>query len=563
MARMIPKVLYSNVSSPGEIELFHKLESAPGTDDWVVLHSLDIARHSTQVRGEADFVIVIPGKGVLVVEVKAHKRVKFENGIWHLGMDPPSDKGPFKQVSGNMHSLMKGMRAFPSLRSVTIGKCVVFTDVEFNQSSPEWHDWEVIDQKKLSLRPVSTLFAAVIDHWRELYRHDHAEPTAEQIKVIENHLRPNFEVFISPRAQRQKLDDEVKRYTEEQYGAIDSMSRNKRVLFEGPAGTGKTMLAIEAARRAQAQGRKILFLCFNRLLGSWLQSETESLEFVKTSTLHGYLREIAGVEAIPNEADSSFWEDLAAKAFEKLVEGNLEPFDELVIDEAQDILLRPGYLDILDLVVKDGLAGGRWRIFGDFEKQAIYNHSDSISLDEVVETRLPGAFVYCLRNNCRNSPRVAALVHQLGGLSPGYSKILRPDDGNNPKQLYYKSQDEQVTKLETELTAIEQSGFKRNEIVVLSPKKSSDCAASKLSREWKERLNPFSTASSNQIRYTTIHSFKGLEAPCVIVTDLEDITNDLFYIAITRTLHRLVLLISERAKPTVTQLLLSNIPRSN
>lgn len=563
MAKMVPSVLYDNVTSPGERELFHKLEKDPGTAGWVVFHSLDIARHMTQVRGEADFVIVIPGKGVLVVEVKAHQRVRFENGTWYLGMDPPSQKGPFKQVSDNMYSLMKGIKNFPSLGSVSVGKCVVFTEVEFNQSSPEWHDWEVIDQTKLSLRPVSTLFSAVIDHWRELYRHDRNEPTPEQIEVLENHLRPNFEVYISPRAQRQRLDDEVKRYTEEQYGAIDSMSRNKRVLFEGPAGTGKTMLAIEAARRAQAEGRRVLFLCFNRLLGAWLQKETEPLELVKTSTLHGYLREVARIEKIPNEAESVFWDDLTAKAFESLVEGNVELFDELVIDEAQDILLRPSHLDIIDLVVKDGLAGGRWRIFGDFEKQAIYNHSDSISLDQVVETRLPGAFVYCLRNNCRNSPRVAALVHQLGGLNPGYSRILRPDDGNNPKQSYYSSPEEQVTRLEAELMALEQGGFRRSEIVVLSPKKSAECAASKLSGAWKDRVHPLSAASSNQIRYTTIHSFKGLEAPCVIVTDLEDITNDLFYIAITRTLHRLVLLISESARPTITQLLLSNISPSN
>lgn len=563
MARMIPNVISDDVPSVGEKTLFHKLKTDAGTDGWVVFHSLDIARHSTQVRGEADFVIVIPAKGILVVEVKAHKRVKVENGIWYLGMDPPSEKGPFKQVAGNMHSLMKGIRAFPSLSSVSVGKCVVFTDVEFNQSSPEWHDWEVIDQKKMSLRPVSTLFMAVIDHWRELYRHERDEPTAEQIKVLENHLRPNFEVFISPRAQRQRLDDEVKRYTEEQYGAIDSMSRNPRVLFEGPAGTGKTMLAIEAARRAQTEGRRVLFLCFNRLLGRWLQEETEGFKSVKTATLHGFLREVVGVETIPNGADSSFWDDLTEKACEKLVDSNFEVFDELVIDEAQDILLRPSYLDVLDLVVKDGVKGGRWRMFGDFEKQAIYNHTDSISLDEVRKNRLPGSFVYGLRNNCRNSQRVAALVHLLGGLNPGYSRVLRPDDGNIPKQLYYESPDQQVARLEAELIAMEQSGFRRNEIVVLSPKKSSDCAASHLSGVWKDRVRPLSMASPNQIRYTTIHSFKGLEAPCVIVTDIEDITNDLFYIAITRTLHRLVLLMAETTKPTVTQLLLSDIQNSN
>lgn len=563
MARMIPSVIYENVTSPGEIELFHKLEKDTGSTEWVVFHSLDIARHKTQVKGEADFVIIIPGKGVLVVEVKAHQSVRFENGTWYLGMDPPNQKGPFKQVADNMYSLMKEIRKFPSLGSVPIGKCVVFTHVEFNQSSPEWNDWEIVDRKKLSLRPVSTLFTAVIDNWRTVCGLNNSEPTPEQTKVLANYLRPKFEVFISPRTQMQKLGEEVKRYTEEQYSAIDSMSLNKRVLFEGPAGTGKTMLAIEASRRAQVDHRKVLFLCFNNLLGTWLKKETEPLRNVKMATLHGFLREVAEVGSVPHAADSGYWEELTAKAFEKLVETNDELFDELVIDEAQDILLRPGYLDILDLILKDGLSNGRWRIFGDFEKQAIYQHSDSLSLEEVMESRLPGSFVYSLRNNCRNSPRVAELVHQLGGLRPGYNRILRPDDGNDPKQIYYKSQEEQVKRLESILAELEQSGFKGNEIVILSPFKSPDCAAALLPGSWKDRVQPFSSASPNHIRFSTIHAFKGLEAPCVIVTDLEDITSDLFYIAITRTLHRLVLLISENVKPKVSQMLLDHLQPKN
>jgi len=566
MAKMVPSVLYDNVVSPGEIELFQRLDAEPGTDGWVVFHSLNIARHASQVQGEADFVVVIPEKGVLVVEVKAVQRVRYEDGTWFLGQAPPTHRGPFKQADDNMRSLKTRFENFPSLKSVLLGKCVVFTDVEFGPNSTEWNEWEVIDKRKLSLqRTVGSLFTAVLDHWKNLlhekYGFRNSEPSSEQITVIENLLRPEFEVFESPRSRLLRLNKDLKHYTEEQYGAIDAMSHNKRVVFEGPAGTGKTLLAIEAARRSAAKGRRVLFLCFNQLLGSWIKTETEPLISVKTTTLHGYLREVSETESIPENTDSKFWDDLTHRALGNLLEKQFEQFDELIIDEAQDILLNPIFLDVLDLSLVGGLSDGNWRAFGDFEKQAIYKRPDSFSLEDLLNTRLPNLFVYSLRNNCRNSPRIAELVHQLGGLNPGYRKILRKDDGNNPKQLYYSSIEQQLEILATELASLEENGFKRSEVVILSPKKSTDCAASKLHGHWKDRVRPFANTTSNQILFSSIHAFKGMEAQCIIVTDLENVSDDLFYIAITRTLHRLVLLISDDAKAEIQQLILQNLVR--
>ncbi|PYT00671.1 MAG: nuclease [Acidobacteria bacterium] len=573
MARMIPSEVYGPSTPPGEITVFESLRDDPETKDWVVLHSLDIVHHRSQISGEIDFVVIIPSKGVLIVEVKSHSFIDRRDGLWFMGRGDRSGspRGPFKQVSSAMHSLQNTVvRRMPGLKSVPFATCVIFTNCEFKQESTEWHDWEIIDSAKLT-RPIGVLLLGVIENWRAKFasassggwfNRDAANPIPEQVDVLTDFLRPSFEVYESPKSQANRRAEDLKRYTESQYRAIDSMSLNRRVIFQGPAGTGKTMLAIEAARRAAANGRRVLFICFNNLLGEWLRKETEPLApLIETTTLHKYLLKVAAVQDVPASPRPKFWnEELPAKALEALVErgGEEGGYDELVIDEAQDIL-RPNYLDILDLTVKDGLKRGRWRIFGDFEKQSIYKSDVSLTLEEVTDSRLPGAIVFSLRENCRNRPRVAEMVHLLGGLTPGYSQILRPDDGQQPKIKYYSSLSQQLEILTTELADLYRDGFDPGDIVILSPKGASECAAGKVSTSpWKERLRPISSASEKQIRYSSIHAFKGLEAGAIIVTDIEDIidASDLFYVAVTRTLHRLILLISDHAKQDVITTLL-------
>jgi len=56
---MYPSHIDSSTKSPGEIEIFNRLKNDPGTDGWVVLHSLDIAEHQSQISGELDFVLSV------------------------------------------------------------------------------------------------------------------------------------------------------------------------------------------------------------------------------------------------------------------------------------------------------------------------------------------------------------------------------------------------------------------------------------------------------------------------------------------------------------------------
>ncbi len=55
-----------------------------------------------------------------------------------------------------------------------------------------------------------------------------------------------------------------------QFGAFDMLNAQRRALVLGVAGSGKTLLAAEKARRLAAQGFEVLLTCFNRPLAEHL-----------------------------------------------------------------------------------------------------------------------------------------------------------------------------------------------------------------------------------------------------------------------------------------------------
>ena len=573
MARMIPAQIYAGNPSPGEKEIFRRLAKDPNTKDWIVLHSLDITEHVKRVAGEADFVIIVPHKGVLCLEVKATSRIRREDGLWYYGSNPKPDKrGPFKQASAAMYSIRERLlKKDQSLSSIPYWSAVIFPYLEFDISSGEWHHWQVIDSSGFRRMPTSLLINNVLEEARKFLKEKGVfwfgessnEPTTPRCEQIAKILRPDFEIYEPPRKKLDRLGQDIKHYTEEQFFALDAMEANPRVVFSGPAGTGKTILAIEAARRSCVAGNRVLFLCFNRLLGHHLEEETFAIQpGLSVGTLHKHMLAVAGTNFHGETLSSYFWqEELPQKAIDKLISDTTEKYlyDEIIVDETQD-LLRNNYFDFIDLSLKGGLSAGKWKFFGDFEKQAIFNANIEFRIGEVLFTRLGNAPQYTLRVNCRNTPRIATLVHLLGNLNPEYLKILRADDGAEPEIIYYTSEEDQKQRLLQALQKLKRDGFANSDIVVLSTKAQDKAIANLIRPSSGMRFSSFENQSDKQIRYGSIHAFKGMESPAIIVTDVKTITGEraesLFYIAMTRALHRLYVLADNNLKPNILEVVL-------
>lgn len=568
MARMIP-AFCAEAAPPGEKAVFAALRDSPHTDDWTVLHSLGIANHERQVEGEADFVIIVPNLGILVVEVKSHLSFsRSSDGTWKLGKDSPTVRGPFQQAQEAMHSIRDYLRSRRfDLRDVPVLAAVWFTGVRARSTlpeSPEWHSWQVLDSSDLpsSALAVQRVLREGARHLESTIKHfgfSGLGPDQTASERIAATLRPRFEVVITAGDRRQSREGELAQFVEEQFRALDAAADNRGVLFTGPAGTGKTFLAAESAQREIALGKKGRLLCFNRFLGQSLRERLSDLEGLHVGTMHQEMLRLAGLTGPPPSAGRDFWElELPELALEGLAErGADELGDFLILDEVQDLATGVN-LDLLDLLVEGGLRNGRVLMFGDFERQAIYGHERA---RDVIRERSPNLASFRLSENCRNLPRIGYQVNLLSHLAPGFSSFRRIDDGIDPTIVKYVRGDDQADLLRTAVSDLRDEGFDLTEIVVLSPLGKNSVAASASDPWLTQVLSPEdgSKAVKGRLRYSTIHAFKGLDAPAVIVTDLDHIGSPNFdalvYVGLTRATDRLVTLIETK---TLNQLVGGN-----
>ena len=569
---MIPAQIDAGVSA-GERRVFSLLENDPDTSSWTVLHSLGLARRTTGPYGEIDFVVIIPGEGIICLEVKGG-RVSCEAGTWRtmnrLGDVAVLKKSPFLQVRNAMFALRKAIVGhfgeYAPESSCPVGCAVVFPDVPCPPLTPEFERSDVIDFDDLR-GPISRSIRRIArKRLREFQpRNRERVPTASEARAIRNFLRPDFDLVVAKSAVIGRTEVRLLRLTEEQYARLDELEENPRCLFEGAAGTGKTMLALEYARRACRTGSRVLLVCFNRLLGEWLYEQTRGTG-IATGTWHAIARRLI--------LDSSAAEEFSEKEQQALNVGNTdllfgelyplyaeialeekEPsFDVLVLDEAQD-LCRKQILDVLNLAIPGGMAGGRWAVFGDFTRQALYGKAENpaSTLAHYSEHFVKAK----LTLNCRNTRRIAEEITLVAGFEKPPFR-MSDEQGLPVEHRYWKTRSDLVELVTRVIGQLVEDKMSVDDVVILSPRRLENSALAGVKTISRFPLIDVSRVVidvQSVVKFSTIHSFKGLESPVVIVVDIDEVDAEepqsLLYVAMSRARSLLILLISERARKSV------------
>ncbi|MDE0682270.1 MAG: NERD domain-containing protein/DEAD/DEAH box helicase [Candidatus Poribacteria bacterium] len=576
MARMIPPFHSEDIKSSGEKQFFELLKHDPVTEDWVCLHSLGLARHVTRMYGEIDFVILVPNEGVFCLEVKSGRIARHE-GVWkytnRFGDTATSTVGPFRQAKEGMFSLLNSVRENYGLQhrfsNVLFGFGVVFPHIWFDRDDSEIESWQVYD-RGTSRQPVSAYILQLSRYTRRSlnaqpwYDELRSRPSLSDIRELVDFLRGDFEQVIKPADVLIETEDHIVRLTKDQYRCLDQLQGNPRCLFEGGAGTGKTLLALEFARREATSGKRVLVICFNKLLGQWLSSVKGAMlpETVELGSFHQFLDQLIADSSVANDfqlakqnedQDHLFSELYPLYALDAIWEGGVEPFDTLIIDEGQD-LIRSEYLDVFDGLLKGGLVGGSWAAFCDFH-QAIYADVDEESMVRELELRTGRFTRFRLLTNCRNTRPIGEEVSAISGLDiPPF--LPASVEGIPVNYRFYRDSIEQSKQVNEIIHQLLTEGVSYRDITILSPLRyEHTCLVSDDQISFK-RMDLTRPATQRRPRktigFSTIHAFKGLESSVVVLVDIAHVTGNrnraLLYVGMSRARYSLSVLISESAR---------------
>ncbi len=563
MARMhpdrFPDQLARERAASAEREVWDRL--ADELDDrWSVFHRvrwLDRPEQGAPQDGECDFLIAHPERGLLVLEVKGGLvGIDAATGRW-MSVDRDGVRheirDPYDQANNARHVLRRKLESLPAWRGkrVPIAHAVALPHASkhaggvADASLDVTLDAEDLNRAGEALERVLAFWRLEPDtHWRT-----NGIPWLERLFVHRDFAR------VKLGTQLKAHEAEFLKLTAEQSRILDALSAHRRAKISGCAGSGKTMLAVEKARRLAGEGFRVLVTCFNRALADFIRaqlpkpaarrptghtSELSQMDLfggakVDVESFHrlaGAWARRAGV-SLPEAGDEAERERIYDAALpEALVQATAklpERYDAVIVDEGQDF--HEDWWVAIQSLLADPDHGILYVFYDD--NQSLYTAGASLPIEGPP---------FLLTKNCRNTRQIHEWVGRYyhGDASP---EVGGPE-GKPPVIHRYRGAHElreHVRRALHQLVAEEK--VEERDVVVLSPFGRAKSALWREPQFGNVRLVDAWPPAPGHVEFSTVHAFKGLERAVVILAEIaKDVRRpeELLYVGGSRAKSHLI-----------------------
>lgn len=510
--------------------------------DWVVISNVTWAFSSDGriVRdGQADFVVLIPGSGMVVLEVKGSKEIWIDSdGCWYRsdkqGNRTLITKSPPEQAMSNVHTLAEiveqkgGWSKFPGRFSWI----VAYPNGKANKV-PDLFDFSTLITIRQLHELTSKLRLSLEKRGSEGIGAQFSGTTIDKVAGI----LTSQPFAVSKADSGVDVQDDVLKIdtlVRQQFAALKGIFEFQRVAVVGPAGSGKTLLAIWRLQALLEAGKRAIYVCFNTKLAESLRARNPECADAIINVDKLFTNLCPGARR-GDDQTTYFRETLPALALgvaEKLPEQS--KYDAIIIDEGQDF--NEDRLYTLYELLK--VESSDWIFFSDRRQDLFQSGSGEAFGAEVV---------FQLYHNCRNTQQVNLATNQYLGSMPVQSMPGMPE-GERPQVLHCQSR-EAMARRAWDLAS---QWSPQQGVVILSPYTLNNSCMANFPKgnglSLTENLDNF--GKKGFVYFSTVRSFKGIEASVVILVDVDipsdhersAFRNQDLYVACTRPTARLAIL---------------------
>lgn len=511
-----PKYNDSHVAEP----IVYRLLKEQLDNDFQIIHSIpwlssfihELHNNKSPV-GEIDFLILHPDLGVLALEVKGGILGHNSSGFYYSN----TSIDPVAQLNRGIFAIQEWLRN-NGVR-IQIGRAYFFPGSEMNASElPP----SVVDNYHLS--PIKLILDI-----NDLDRVD------EKIRSIMSYFKKNLQStpiskpaietiigMLIPSASyapcwHSRINSDNKlwlRLTPEQQECIEWTLKNDRSLISGWPGTGKTVIAVETARRLSTAGKSVLCITFNLLLAQKLSKELIQHTNTQATTIYSLCSKASSYNGEKADFTSEWFEKQAATSLKKAcTRGFLSKYSTLIVDEGQ--VIRKEFWEILI----EHFSSKKIVVMCDAAQA--FPYEKPVSLMEIEGYLQQQAFF--LTESLRMPKRVCERLKTFQQPSHSITNSRQSDEDTLTEIITGN----QKATLRQIIDQILSQGLLPQHIIVLTP----------------SNMAVHQSIVPQGVEVESIGRFRGLESPVIVILAATDMSNTEFFCAYSRATSRCIVIL--------------------